>query len=308
MVNENIPRQGLLDYLTRTDEILIQLLNNNRAMLAKMDGGGAAGLTVPPSIETVALDDLRRKAESGEWVPYDSYVVENMSTAQTDLPITKEGDYIACWTNGSFQGIGVRFNNPSNPLVYFNHFNPIDLMPFWRIYLTYPVQASKSLALFFGRQRSARGQIPMSMGMVKPFHFLVTDKDTHFTGAIATNAVEEENLTALVTNKIRIVGVAIQSDQQLDYRAIFFSKDSFADTDLDVDTFVGEVELDMLSYGFQIAGANQWYMVVNGLSIDYEDEDGTCELHTSLQNLSAAAKNAGATGEVKLVFEYEERL
>jgi hypothetical protein len=87
-----------------------------------------------------------------------------------------------------------------------------------------------------------------------------------------------------------------------------FNKDSFADTDLDVDNFYSEVELDLATYGWRIAGAGQYYMILNGLSVDYEDSDGTNELHVALQNLSASAKNAGATGEVVILLVYEERV
>ncbi len=141
----------------------------------------------------------------------------------------------------------------------------------------------------------------------KVIYTLSTDKDVEFTGAIVQNAVEQENLAGLASNRIRITGISIQSDQQLDYRVILFNKDTFANADLDIDTFAEEQELDLLSYGFLIAGASQYYMVVDGLAIDYDDEDGTHEIHVALQNLSATAKNAGATGEVVLKFFYEVR-
>ena len=136
---------------------------------------------------------------------------------------------------------------------------------------------------------------------------LTSDKDSHFSSGINQNATEEENLTGLISNRIRINSISIQSDQSLDYRVILFSTDGFANTDLDLDTFQSDVEINIPSYGWRIAGANQYYMVVNGLAIDYEDEDATYELHVALQNLSATAKNAGATGEVVLRFTYEER-
>lgn len=136
---------------------------------------------------------------------------------------------------------------------------------------------------------------------------LRSDKDSHFTGAINQNATEEENLTGLIANKIRITGVSVQSDQSLDYKLIFFKTDGFADTDLDLDTFASEQEMDLPSYGWRIAGANQYYMAVDGLAIDYQDDDETHELHVALQNLSATAKNAGATGEVVVEIRYEVR-
>ena len=134
-----------------------------------------------------------------------------------------------------------------------------------------------------------------------------TDKDVHFTGAILQNAKEDENLTGLVTNKIRISGISLQADEQLDYRVIFWSKDIFDDTDLDLDAYLGEAELDLTNFGFRIGGANQYYLDLRGIDIDYEDKDATRELHISLMNLSAAAKTAGGNGEVIAEIYYEVR-
>ena len=76
-----------------------------------------------------------------------------------------------------------------------------------------------------------------------------SDKSLNFTGALAKNESEEENLTGLVSNKILIRNVAINSVQALHFRLEFYSKDSFTDSDLDVDTFIGAVELDLEKYG-----------------------------------------------------------
>ena len=78
-----------------------------------------------------------------------------------------------------------------------------------------------------------------------------SDKDTHFTGSLAKNVGEEENLTGLIANRIKITEVTIHSDQPLHYQLQFFSKDTFVDSDLDYDTFVGAVELDLSTYGVQ---------------------------------------------------------
>lgn len=138
------------------------------------------------------------------------------------------------------------------------------------------------------------------------FLTLRSDKDSHFTGAIAQNAVESENLTGLAWNKVRIRGIMLQADQQLKFRLIFWSKDTLDDTNLDLDAYIGEQEVDLVASGFQVAGANQWYLDIRGLSIDYQDEDSTNELHISLQNLSPTAKAAGATGEVVVEVTMEE--
>ncbi|GAJ07278.1 unnamed protein product, partial [marine sediment metagenome] len=113
-----------------------------------------------------------------------------------------------------------------------------------------------------------------------------------------------ENLSGLLSNKVRITGVAILSDQQLKYKALFWYKDTFENSDLDVDEYCGEIELDLPSYGFQIEGSGKWYLDMRNLHVDYEDLDATSELHVSLINMSTTAKNAGATGEAKLFIAY----
>ena len=134
-----------------------------------------------------------------------------------------------------------------------------------------------------------------------------TDKDTHFTTLIAQNAIEEENITGLLSNEISITGVSIVSDQQLKFRLWFFETDKFQEANFDDDEFVDFVDLDLVTDGAQIAGAGAWYFAATCLCIDYEDLDGTKELHIALQNLSATSKNAGATGEVKLKCSYIPR-
>ena len=76
-----------------------------------------------------------------------------------------------------------------------------------------------------------------------------SDKDIHFTGSLAKNASEEENLTGLISNKIKITGVAVHSKQSLHFQLQFFSKSNFTSSDLDEDFFVGAVELEIPKYG-----------------------------------------------------------
>ena len=136
-----------------------------------------------------------------------------------------------------------------------------------------------------------------------------TDKDLHFTEQITVNRQEKENITGLSGNKYLIRGVNIQSDQNLKYRLIFWSKDTFNNTDLDTDSYIDDVILDMTkSSAFKIDDANQYRLNVSSLDILYEDYDQTKELHISLQNLSSVSKNAGSTGEVQLDIKMSPRL
>ena len=76
-----------------------------------------------------------------------------------------------------------------------------------------------------------------------------SDKGRHFTESLTKNASERENLTGLKSNRITITKVTIQAKQPLRYRLLFFSKDTFTDLDLNDDTFLGAVELDLSTYG-----------------------------------------------------------
>ena len=80
-------------------------------------------------------------------------------------------------------------------------------------------------------------------------HMVTSDKDSHFTESLAKNASESENLTGLVSNKILVRNVAISSTQALHFRLEFYARDVFTDLDLDVDSFVGAVDLDVDTYG-----------------------------------------------------------
>ena len=133
-----------------------------------------------------------------------------------------------------------------------------------------------------------------------------SDKDSHFTGELAKNAVERENIGGLRSNRIRISKISVQADQQLFFEVLLYGSDDFEESDLDSDLFIGAVELNLPIYGFQQT-TTQWRLDIENLNIDYVDLDGTKEIHAVLRNLSPTTKNAGATGEVKLDFLCESR-
>ena len=137
---------------------------------------------------------------------------------------------------------------------------------------------------------------------------LSSDKDTHFSGALATNAGEDENLTGLKNDAILITGITVVSDQNLDWDVQFYSTDGFDDTDLDLDTFLGAFKF-VAADGDQVAATGPYKYSTSSSSnrfigIDYVDVDATKELHVKLVNRNATSKNAGATGEVVLTFTY----
>lgn len=137
--------------------------------------------------------------------------------------------------------------------------------------------------------------------------YIRTDKDTHFTGGINQNAKEDESINfptdwgSLRINECVIEGIAIQSDQNLEWDVFIWTGSEYDNTDLDTDVFLEYVNFSTTS-GKQIAATNQYYYAITGLEIPYKDADNTRKLHSSLCNRSATAKNAGATGEVVITF------
>ena len=82
-----------------------------------------------------------------------------------------------------------------------------------------------------------------------PSRNVVSEAKVHFTDELAKNESERENLTGLVSSKILIRNVAINSAQSLHFRLEFYARDTFTNSDLNVDTFIGAVELDLEKYG-----------------------------------------------------------
>lgn len=146
--------------------------------------------------------------------------------------------------------------------------------------------------------------------MSRGIYYLDSDKDTHFTGVLAQNAIENESIDfpdlmgGVGVTDIIIEGISIQSDQNLEWDIILWSDDSYNTTDLDTADMVDYFNFPAAS-GKQIAGANQYYypLPANYISIPYRSKDS--KMHVGLINRSATAKNAGATGEVKVRFMIE---
>lgn len=109
--------------------------------------------------------------------------------------------------------------------------------------MTYNIVMGKSIS---GRRAGMANFIEAAR---YPSRSVVSDADIHFTKELAKNESEQENISGLVSNKIIIRNVAINSVQALHFRLEFYSKDSFTDSDLNEDTFIGAVDLDLTKYG-----------------------------------------------------------
>ncbi len=144
---------------------------------------------------------------------------------------------------------------------------------------------------------------------IQNIDYIASDKDSHFTGSLAQNAMEVESLLFpsrwrdIDISECVIEGISIQADQNLEFDVIVFSKASADDTDIDLDAFIDFFNFPVTG-GKQIAGAGQFYYAspANNVAVPYLDKDNTGKLHVGLVNRSASAKNAGATGEVKITF------
>ena len=148
MFNENYPAQRLLDHLTRQDELLIHInesLRNLNANLSALSGA-------PAQITVNNIQNLQKQLLEASVVPY-SLKQYAMDTAVQDQQVNEEGAMLVSASDGSLDGVTIRFNNQSNnavPLKYFNW-----QIPFFRFYVTWPAQANKTLFLAIGRQNIA---------------------------------------------------------------------------------------------------------------------------------------------------------
>lgn len=154
-----------------------------------------------------------------------------------------------------------------------------------------------------------------------PLFIIQSDKDVHFTGALVTGAIENETITLspagpalLPTQSMLIWGVALLAVQNLDWRVVFWGTPNFGNADIDLDTYEGACRLHD-NMAFQIGGAGTWYYDYHGTLVSLGAPDMTTlpfpmpytlqvgyALNIGLQNLSAAAKIAGAGGFVSLRF------
>lgn len=151
----------------------------------------------------------------------------------------------------------------------------------------------------------ANGLMQTDVSKSEKISVIKTIASAHFTDSIAQNEHESENITELFSDSVYVRGVNIQTTQNLHFRLIFWNKDTFENTDLDVDSYIDHVDLDIPTNGFRIwdgAAFHQYYLDISGLGLIYEDLDETKELHISLQNLSPIAKSAGSNIQIDILY------
>ena len=142
---QGLPRQGLLDYISRMDELLIANLKlmKNLEMVTNI---------VLPPIRRLPLTEMKRQLESGQHIPYEVKEFD-MTSARTDEEIMVEGDHLTVQTDGTLTGVTIRFNMPTASAVPMAYFNPFKEQ-FFKLYLTHTAQTGKTLYLAIGKAAS----------------------------------------------------------------------------------------------------------------------------------------------------------
>lgn len=232
----------------------------------------------------------------------------SLAAALADQRFVRDGQLLHAYTDGNLDGIGVRLNNQEAPLIYFSRINPIPLR-FTRFYLTSPAQTGRTLYLTTFRNITlpiSNVQAEITTTLEQRFYTISSARATHFAGAIAQAAKEDESLTGLLDDRIYIKSVSIISTQKLDLYLLFYNTDTTDDANVDTDSMCGQVHLDLITHAVRL-GTGLYYMTSEALDLEYVDEDATKELHVSLYNASPTAKIAGASGYLKIDVKYELR-
>jgi hypothetical protein len=186
-----LPNQGIADYLSRIDELLIANLMLNRQLLVNIQTTMPGTDRLQKYGTSLSLNEMKKALETGEFVPYEvkSY---SMNSALTDEPITIEGDNLAAAVSsgGTLDGVTVRFNQQSADAVPLNFFNPWR-QPFFQIFLTFTAQTGKTLYLAIGRSGASRPEMYLTTAEMKNFVSAVKDSTTTVLGDGATYTGDE---------------------------------------------------------------------------------------------------------------------
>ena len=93
------------------------------------------------------------------------------------------------------------------------------------------------------------GGIDFVITYKKKLSTLKSTSTQHFTDSFAQNPTEQENIPGLQSSAIVIVGVTIRTVKALHYELQLYEKDTFTNADMDKDTYVGRIDLDMPIFG-----------------------------------------------------------
>lgn len=122
-----------------------------------------------------------------------------------------------------------------------------------------------------------------------------------FVGAIVQNAIDARTFPGILpANRDRISEIVILSEERIEYDVYFFTSAVFNTANPTTDSFLDNVNLNLVTAGRQIGGAGLWRM---GARLDepiaYVDQSNTFSLHMGIIPRTAP-KSAGLAGRVVL--------
>lgn len=148
---QGLPGQGVLDYFSRMDELLIANLKQMRHLEMVTN-------LVIPRVKRLSLVEMKKRLESGQEVPYEIKEID-LAAARTDEKFPIEGDHLTAQVSsgGTLAGVTIRFNMQQASPVPMEFFNPWK-QQFFQIFITHTAQAGKKLYLAVGREAASETQ------------------------------------------------------------------------------------------------------------------------------------------------------
>ena len=148
--------------------------------------------------------------------------------------------------------------------------------------------------------------------MAKQLMKLKTVGSTQFTGTGTQHVLYTTNITSVGYNQVSVRNITVVSSQNLAWEVFLFSKDTFANADVDTDSCISRIAFDTAD-GIQFGGAGNFYYssmesTLNAganIGVPYIDEDRSSELHVGLINRSSTPKEAGTYGPIAITFLVE---
>lgn len=291
-------KPGLLDSLTRVDELLEQMLAETKRqseLLEAIKTGAPIDVRHVESLYGPIQSEAEYRAAllADSMRDYDTMKFD-LSSARTDEEILLEGKFLHAYTDGDIRGLGVRLNNTNAPIIYFEQRNPIDIQ-YFKLYLSNTAQSGKYLYLLSVLKGATGGTSPIAPHVlyVEPRVIPYSTNTSYYSTALAQYAQDDKSMTGALGNMLTIDRMTLKAKQKLDFYVLLYHKDTFG-----FGVIAGIIHMDMATHS--ILSDGYYLLTQEDLDLDYEDTDETEKFHISLYNASATPKVAGASGNVQI--------